>query len=737
VVVALGPEGSVWSLGPPDQAVTGGYPLRRWNGEKWKHFGGAAVGIAVDPDGRPWVVRSDYTIARWTGRAWEELPGRAVAVALGPEGSAWSLGPPEEAVDGGFPIHRWRGTAWEHVDGGAVRVSVGPGGRPWVVDSYQSLYRWDGRCDWQELPGCQATEVAVCADGTAWIVPLAQERPTAGSPADEPLWNGQLPIRESLDLPFSEGAAEKDFCRRRIHHLGNDTFCILAWKHLQLNRDGSGQICCLFEGLISKDGMPMSIHAQSLDEMWNSDDLRSIRRDMIQGRKISACEVCYRHEAAGIRSKRQQENLQWQVDLVQRREDSHRGDQQMVIAEIKQSVAQDYRAARPTDLELLLFDNLCNLKCRMCCGFSSSRIARDPVHSQWANEWIPTFSGSAWQQNQQFIQNDLLQSPERIRWLYFHGGEPLIIKEIGDVLQRLIDAGVASNIRLNCATNGSTVHSPWLRLAERFKELNLSFSIDGFGKYYEYIRYPARWDTLTRNMAFLTKGPNTVASASVTMQNYNLLNIVELFRYLDTIDLQNIGGGALASPAYLSPAALPPSVRRQAAERLRRYAENDCRPNNQAFVLGLGTGLEAAGETFDIDLLREFMLFTNDLDASRGQSFRETHAELVGLIEEAGFEWTAETRYAGRSGGHSLPMLHGGHRTICPGNKGDGQSTKWEQSPVRPREARARMWALLSDPGHAASFDHLGEAYAPLRRLVEQLAGREFADQVYAYKSMA
>jgi hypothetical protein len=47
------------------------------------------------------------------------------------------------------------------------------------------------------------------------------------------------------------------------------------------------------------------------------------------------------------------------------------------------------------------------------------------------------------------------------------------------------------------------------------------------------------------------------------------------------------------------------------------------------------------------------------------------------------------------------------------------------------------MWALLSNPGHAASFDHLGEAFAPLRRLVEQLASRDFASRVYAFKWMA
>ena len=47
------------------------------------------------------------------------------------------------------------------------------------------------------------------------------------------------------------------------------------------------------------------------------------------------------------------------------------------------------------------------------------------------------------------------------------------------------------------------------------------------------------------------------------------------------------------------------------------------------------------------------------------------------------------------------------------------------------------MWALLADPGHADRFDHFGEVYAPLRRLVEELAHREYASRVYAFKSKA
>jgi hypothetical protein len=47
------------------------------------------------------------------------------------------------------------------------------------------------------------------------------------------------------------------------------------------------------------------------------------------------------------------------------------------------------------------------------------------------------------------------------------------------------------------------------------------------------------------------------------------------------------------------------------------------------------------------------------------------------------------------------------------------------------------MWALLSDPGHADGFEKHGDAYTPLRRLVEQLARREYAGRVYAFQSLS
>jgi hypothetical protein len=48
----------------------------------------------------------------------------------------------------------------------------------------------------------------------------------------------------------------------------------------------------------------------------------------------------------------------------------------------------------------------------------------------------------------------------------------------------------------------------------------------------------------------------------------------------------------------------------------------------------------------DPEIIRELMLFTNDLDATRKQSIAQSCPELVQLMAEDGFEWISEKRFA-------------------------------------------------------------------------------------------
>jgi MoaA/NifB/PqqE/SkfB family radical SAM enzyme len=456
----------------------------------------------------------------------------------------------------------------------------------------------------------------------------------------------------------------------REPHRVPDTFCILPWKSLSFSPNGCARVCCQFTGfLTAEDGTRLSIHKHSLEEIWNSPDMRSIREDLLAGKKVTACEQCYHHEAAGEISLRQLANADWQ-----------RGMPEEGLTSLEPlhawSAAHDHRVPAPSQLELIL-GNLCNLKCRMCYASFSSRIQSDPVHRKWSGSNLPLVSdGLHWWQQEALIR-ELLRHPERLGELTLVGGEPLIIKECGHILQQLIDAGVAPRIDLTFTTNGTTTSSPWLKLTQQFRRLNLFFSIDGAGATYEYIRYPARWATLAKNIEFFRRLPNATLGAHVTVQAYNVLDIVDLFRHLDRIGLR-FSAMALVHPERLAAAVLPPPARRLAAQRLRAYAGQDCRPENRDLVLGLAGGLESLGDGWDQDLFQEFMRFTNDLDRSRGQSLRTALPELWDALAAAGVAWSDATEHAAPPGQSPEMAKLQGTWKVLRAEPGDAQLPRLE-----------------------------------------------------------
>jgi MoaA/NifB/PqqE/SkfB family radical SAM enzyme len=315
----------------------------------------------------------------------------------------------------------------------------------------------------------------------------------------------------------------------------------------------------------------------------------------------------------------------------------------------------DYRLPYlPVNIEIDT-GSLCNLKCRMCHDGVSSRIAADVVHRSWATDQYSTqpyhdrdvvvrpASLRRWSLASD-LEQAILAAPDQVKRIYFIGGEPLLVREVGDLLQRLVDADVSRNIALAVVTNG-TVSDSWLAMAGRFARLDVSVSVDGYGAVYDYIRYPARWEKLKGNIPRLRALPNTSCGGAVTLQVYNALNVTDLFRYFDSIDL-SFHAWPVHVPRYLSIDALPPDVRRVAERRLREYAEGDCRPSQRELVRGLAEQITPKDERFDPRLLRDCMLFTNDLDVSRGQRLADANGELMDLIAQAGYPWIHETVHA-------------------------------------------------------------------------------------------
>jgi MoaA/NifB/PqqE/SkfB family radical SAM enzyme len=237
------------------------------------------------------------------------------------------------------------------------------------------------------------------------------------------------------------------------------------------------------------------------------------------------------------------------------------------------------------------------------------------------------------------------RNPEGVT-LHVLGGEPFLNEETWALLNELVASGTAERIALVMSTNGTHQREDLARLAPSFRSVYLSVSIDGYGAMFEYLRYGARWDDLLRVLNWLRGLPNVQVAASTTMQNYNALDCVRLFRFFDSQGLPFLCHNVLMSPARLHFTNLPSRVRRIAAARLRGYMEADCRPERRQSVHSLVDLLESAGDGFDTELFREFMLFTNDLDASRKQRLQDAAPDLAALIAASGMAWTEALHHA-------------------------------------------------------------------------------------------
>ena len=239
--------------------------------------------------------------------------------------------------------------------------------------------------------------------------------------------------------------------------------------------------------------------------------------------------------------------------------------------------------------------NLCNFKCRTCNAGLSSSIGKDPIHRTWAADQFraPNRGQVVPPATHAFRRFDLLtklgkefadDTPGQIRRIYFLGGEPLLVRGIGQFLEELVNTGKSTDISLLFVSNASIIPS-WLSLAPHFRRIDFAISIDGHGELHDYIRYPGRWPELLANVRRLQELSNVHVMATTTISMLNVLGLCSLFRYRNSIDV-GFAAYPLHWPRYLAVGALPSSIRPWQMS-VEEYGNRDCRPAHRALVLSL------------------------------------------------------------------------------------------------------------------------------------------------------
>jgi MoaA/NifB/PqqE/SkfB family radical SAM enzyme len=161
--------------------------------------------------------------------------------------------------------------------------------------------------------------------------------------------------------------------------------------------------------------------------------------------------------------------------------------------------------AKPLMFLDLKLGNICNLKCRICGSWSSSQFATEEIQFTPREKQKQTYAyqmlrAGAWPRENSNFWDQIDQHVDSIRYIEFTGGEPFLIQEHFDMLQGIVDRGIAGQVEIHYNTNGTQYPDHAEQIWQHFKTVEIAFSIDDIGSRFEYQRSNAVWTEVCDNL---------------------------------------------------------------------------------------------------------------------------------------------------------------------------------------------------------------------------------------------
>jgi len=328
------------------------------------------------------------------------------------------------------------------------------------------------------------------------------------------------------------------------------TFCVAPWSCLYVDSDNTIVPCCQFKN-------PRKYKTKNLEEYFYSDQMKQVRKDLLNGVKNKSCEKCWLDEEAGGDSLRQIYNRT--LGLF--------GDSSMK-EQIKEPKVENIRSF---DLTL---GNLCNLKCTMCSPHLSSQMLAEvnlnKELQQFYDEDMLKQSKYNWAKENHFVDWCNKHLPKSIH-IKFTGGEPFIIPWIRSVLENIPDTQKSKCV-LSFTSNLTTLNTDLFDVFGKFKEVWLSVSVEGYKETFEYIRHGHKWDTLTKNIQKVKqmKIPNLNLMINYVMQTPSFHSIIPMTKYFDTLQLK-INPMLLVYPNHFHISALSEKAKKVFLKKTENY----------------------------------------------------------------------------------------------------------------------------------------------------------------------
>ena len=412
----------------------------------------------------------------------------------------------------------------------------------------------------------------------------------------------------------------------------SSTFCMHPFTGLATREDGAIKPCC-------RSHPVGNIQEDTLEEIWNNDVMKRIRRQVLNSERPKECEPCFNLEDQGVESLRVRH-------ITGKIPEARINLYPNALEDIREDFSMPFKI--PT-IELKL-NNLCNLKCRMCHpGDSTSWNDWDQIEDFYKRENNIIFHLvednnlknkphlDKFQDNLEWW-NSLERNLPYFRRVEFAGGEPLMDPQHYRILDMLAPYG--HQIEIKYATNlsilGKSNRTVW-EYWPKFKSIAVNVSIDGLHTSYEYIRGNAYWSELIHNIKQIQTIPNiNRIVGAVTVQVSNVLILDKMIEYfLDDLGIV-FHTHRVEYPKVLSAQVLPLELKNLALQRLEAIKPRikDFKlvkkyPQLLNYTLGqIQDNINYINARDQSDKWKDCIEFNRRLDKTRNQKFEEVTPEF-------------------------------------------------------------------------------------------------------------
>lgn len=289
--------------------------------------------------------------------------------------------------------------------------------------------------------------------------------------------------------------------------------CPLPFTHLNIKHEGKISACWRYPDAVG------DYTKQSLTEVWNGDELKELRRSILEGDDLpEGCRSCRDMEKSGVTSTR--------------------------LQALKEYDVTDYSIEQPMEnlksIEVR-FDNICNLMCRHCSPDYSSLWEHAVKKDHVLNDKMLELGTYRKQKNHvkltQAIIDEVVDLSHDATEIMIAGGEPLVHDAHYDFLERISEYG--ENIKLSVNSNlikidykGKSIVDLW----KKFDTVMLRVSLDGDREIYDYVRQNKSLPTIEKNIAEVKKLDNVRLSTTFTISLLNITHFSKMVEYAKEMD---------------------------------------------------------------------------------------------------------------------------------------------------------------------------------------------------------